>query len=137
MNFLLAPDNQLVLTLKVDGESPEENRESCERLQFAVFLRPGPRSHDGAVLGSDGVMNSELPSEVSLPDAPISREQWRAFWAVFLGWVVDAFDFNILAFVLIDIQRTFSVDRALAGLLGTVTLVVRIVGAVAAGTLAD
>jgi SHS family lactate transporter-like MFS transporter len=59
------------------------------------------------------------------------------FWAVFLGWVVDAFDFNILAFVLIDIQRTFTVDRALAGLLGTVTLIVRIVGAAGGGIVAD
>ena len=31
----------------------------------------------------------------------ISREQWRAFFATFLGWVIDAFDYNILAFVLI------------------------------------
>jgi MFS family permease len=59
------------------------------------------------------------------------------FWAVFLGWVVDAFDFNILAFVLIDIQRSFSVDRALAGVLGTVTFIVRIVGAAGGGTVAD
>lgn len=69
--------------------------------------------------------------------AQVSRDQWRAFWAVFLGWVVDAFDFNILTFVLIDIQRSFTVDRALAGALGTVTLVMRLVGGSAAGTMAD
>jgi hypothetical protein len=55
----------------------------------------------------------ELQSGEMLLDTPwyrqISREQRRAFWATFLGWVVDAFDFNILAFVLIDIQRTFAV----------------------------
>jgi MFS family permease len=67
----------------------------------------------------------------------ISPEQWRAFWATFLGWVVDAFDFNILAFVLIDIQKSFTVDRALAGALGTVTLATRVVGGIAAGTAAD
>lgn len=55
----------------------------------------------------------------------------------FLGWVVDAFDFNILAFILIDIQKSFTVDRALAGALGTVTLVMRLLGGAAAGTLAD
>ena len=53
----------------------------------------------------------------------VTKDQWRAFWAVFLGWVVDSFDFNILAFILIDIQQSFTVDRALAGALGTVTLV--------------
>lgn len=67
----------------------------------------------------------------------ISPAQWRAFWATFLGWVVDAFDFNILAFVLIDIQKSFTVARALAGALGTVTLATRVVGGIAAGTAAD
>jgi len=51
--------------------------------------------------------------------------------------VVDAFDFNMLDFILIDIQKSFTVDRALAGALGTVTLMMRLVGAAAAGTLAD
>jgi MFS transporter, SHS family, lactate transporter len=67
----------------------------------------------------------------------VSRDQWRAFWAVFLGWIVDAFDFNIMTFILIDIQKSFTVDRALAGLLGTVTLIMRLVGGAAAGTIAD
>ena len=67
----------------------------------------------------------------------VSRAQWRAFSATFLGWVVDAFDFNILAFVLIDIQKSFTVDRALAGALGTVTLVTRAFGGILAGTAAD
>ncbi|MEQ8494095.1 MAG: MFS transporter, partial [Gammaproteobacteria bacterium] len=64
-------------------------------------------------------------------------EQRRAFRAVFLGWVVDSFDFNILAFILIDIQHSFTVDRALAGALGTVTLLMRLVGGTIAGAAAD
>jgi MFS transporter, SHS family, lactate transporter len=67
----------------------------------------------------------------------VSREQWRAFFATFLGWVVDAFDYNMLAFVLIDIQKSFTVDRALAGALATVTLVMRLAGGVIAGSAAD
>jgi SHS family lactate transporter-like MFS transporter len=67
----------------------------------------------------------------------VSRDQWRAFWAVFLGWVVDAFDFNILAFILIDIEKGFTVSSALAGALGTVTLLMRLVGGTLAGTAAD
>ena len=67
----------------------------------------------------------------------VTREQWRAFWAVFLGWIVDSFDFNILAFIIIDIQQSFTVDRALAGLLGTVTLMMRLVGGTIAGSAAD
>lgn len=67
----------------------------------------------------------------------VSRDQWRAFWAVFLGWIIDSFDFNILAFIVIDIRQSFTVDAALAGLLGTVTLVMRLVGGTIAGTAAD
>jgi SHS family lactate transporter-like MFS transporter len=67
----------------------------------------------------------------------VSREQWRAFVATFLGWVIDAFDYNILAFVLIDIQKSFTVDNTLAGALATVTLVMRLAGGVIAGSAAD
>src|SRR5439155_14819698 len=67
----------------------------------------------------------------------VNREQWRAFFATFLGWVLDGFDFTILTFIVIDIQRSFTVDAALAGALGTVTMLTRLVGGVAAGTAAD
>ena len=67
----------------------------------------------------------------------VDGNQWRAFWATFLGWVLDGFDFTILTFILIDIQRTFTVDSFLAGILGTVTLMMRLVGGALAGTAAD
>lgn len=51
--------------------------------------------------------------------------------------MLDAFDFTILTFVLIDIQQSFSVNKALAGALGTVTLLFRVVGGIGAGTAAD
>lgn len=79
--------------------------------------------------------------DVEVVNAPwyrqVNREQWMAFWATFLGWVVDAFDFNILSFIVIDIQKSFTVNNTLAGLLATVTLVMRLVGGVASGTAAD
>src|SRR5918999_713565 len=67
----------------------------------------------------------------------VTREQWRAFWATFFGWVLDGFDATIVTLVLIDIQRAFSVDRALVGALGTVTLLMRLPGGVLAGAMAD
>jgi MFS transporter, SHS family, lactate transporter len=77
-------------------------------------------------------------AESSLPwYRQVTRDQWRAFWAVFLGWIVDAFDFNILTFILIDIEKSFTIDSALAGALGTVTLVMRLIGGTLAGTAAD
>jgi SHS family lactate transporter-like MFS transporter len=67
----------------------------------------------------------------------VTREQWNAFLAAFLGWVLDGFDFSIVTFLLIDISHTFTVDKALAGALGTVTLMFRLLGGLSAGTAAD
>jgi MFS transporter, SHS family, lactate transporter len=67
----------------------------------------------------------------------LTVEQKRAFAAAFFGWMLDGFDFTILTFVLADIQRSFTVDNALAGALGTITLMFRLIGGAAAGTAAD
>ena len=67
----------------------------------------------------------------------ITSTQWKAFLTTFFAWVLDAFDFTILTFVLVDIQHSFSVNKALAGLLGTVTLLFRVAGGIGAGTAAD
>jgi SHS family lactate transporter-like MFS transporter len=50
---------------------------------------------------------------------------------------LDGFDFSILSFLLIDIEHSFTVDKALAGALGSVTLLFRLVGGLGAGTVAD
>jgi SHS family lactate transporter-like MFS transporter len=76
------------------------------------------------------------PTEVAW-HRQVTPTQWKAFLTTFAAWTLDAFDFTILTFVLIDIQESFSVNRALAGLLGTVTLLFRVVGGIGAGTLAD
>jgi SHS family lactate transporter-like MFS transporter len=67
----------------------------------------------------------------------LTRHQWSAFFAAYLGWMLDGFDFTILTFLLVDIQRSFTVNNALAGLLGTVTLIFRVAGGIGAGTAAD
>ena len=67
----------------------------------------------------------------------VNGEQWRAFLATFFGWLLDGFDFTIMTFILIDIQDSFTVDAALAGALGTVTLMFRLVGGLGAGVMAD
>ena len=67
----------------------------------------------------------------------ITWEQWKAFLATFFGWLLDGFDFTIMTFILIDIQNSFAVDRALAGALGMVTLMFRLVGGLGAGMAAD
>jgi len=67
----------------------------------------------------------------------VSPSQWRAFTAAYLGWVLDAFDFTILTFLLVDIQQSFTISKALAGALGSVTLVCRVAGGMMSGTAAD
>ena len=67
----------------------------------------------------------------------VSRQEWKTFLTTFAAWTLDAFDFTILTFVLIDIQQSFEVNRALAGLLGTVTLIFRVFGGIGAGVFAD
>jgi hypothetical protein len=54
-------------------------------------------------------------------------------WWACLAWVLDAFDFTILTFLLVDIQRSFTVDKALAGALGTVTLICNISAVLGSG----
>src|SRR5215831_19011467 len=67
----------------------------------------------------------------------VTATQWKAFAGAYLGWVLDGFDFTIITFLLVDIQRSFTVDKALAGLLGTITLIFRVAGGIGAGTAAD
>jgi SHS family lactate transporter-like MFS transporter len=67
----------------------------------------------------------------------VSAEQRKAFLATFFAWVLDAFDFTILTFVLVNIRESFAVNAALAGALGTVTLMFRVVGGIGAGAAAD
>jgi len=70
----------------------------------ATVFQYNPQTVNSAIQNDVGaaVVNSELPWY-----RQVSGDQWRAFWAVFLGWIVDAFDFNILTFILIDMKRAF------------------------------
>jgi SHS family lactate transporter-like MFS transporter len=82
-----------------------------------------------------GAIERDVTFRLTLRD--VSALQWHAFLGAFLGWAMDGFDFSILTFLLLDIQHSFTVDKALAGALGTVTLIFRLVGGVAVGTAAD
>ncbi|MEN7530571.1 MULTISPECIES: MFS transporter [unclassified Cupriavidus] len=61
----------------------------------------------------------------------------RTFKASFAGWATDAFDFMVFSFVLASLIDLWSLDRAQAGLLGTVTLIASAIGGWVAGMLAD
>lgn len=61
----------------------------------------------------------------------------HAFWASFLGYALDAFDYQIFTFILTAIAVSFSLTKTQSGLIATVTLVVSAFGGMLAGMLAD
>jgi MFS family permease len=66
--------------------------------------------------------------------APAQR---RTFWACFLGWVLDAMDVQLFAFVIPTLLAAWDMTKAQAGVIGTSALVASAVGGVIAGVLAD
>lgn len=66
-----------------------------------------------------------------------TRAQWSAFAAAWSGWVLDAFDFTIYLIVIPEIAREFGVSTTAAMGSLTLTLLVRLLGGVAAGAMAD
>src|SRR5258708_16550516 len=63
--------------------------------------------------------------------------QRRTLLAAALGWALDAFDAMLYALVLALLMRDFGMTKAIAGLLGTLTLLASGVGGVLFGFLAD
>lgn len=61
----------------------------------------------------------------------------HAFWASFLGWALDAFDYQMFSFILTGIAVSFALTQAQSGLIATVTLIVSAFGGIFAGILAD
>jgi SHS family lactate transporter-like MFS transporter len=69
--------------------------------------------------------------------APARRGQRSAVVAGALGWTFDAFDFFVLAFVINDVAATFGRSRPEIALTITLALMMRPVGAVLFGIMAD
>jgi SHS family lactate transporter-like MFS transporter len=65
-----------------------------------------------------------------------TKDNWYAFIAAWLGWTLDAFDFTVFLF-LVPIAKEFSADLTLVVLVGSLTMWMRFVGAIAAGWMAD
>ncbi len=66
-----------------------------------------------------------------------TKEQWLAWWAAWLGWTLDAFDFTMFLLIMVAISQEFHVPLTAVAFVLTVTLWMRLVGAVASGWLAD
>jgi MFS transporter, SHS family, lactate transporter len=66
-----------------------------------------------------------------------TKDQWFAWLAAYLGWMLDAFDFTVFLFIMAPIAREFGVSVTAVAAVLAVTIWMRLVGAVAAGWLAD
>src|SRR5579863_9817141 len=66
-----------------------------------------------------------------------TRDQWYAWVAAWLGWTLDAFDFTVFLLIMVPISKEFGVPLTAVAFVLTITLWLRLVGAVASGWLAD
>jgi MFS transporter, SHS family, lactate transporter len=82
-------------------------------------------------------MRESNPSVTSFPSAPQPVHSATAFIASFLGWALDAFDFFVLVFVVPAIAREFHRPISDIAYTITITLVMRPVGALLFGWMAD
>src|SRR5579871_1181271 len=81
-------------------------------------------------------MTAEVPGQVPWWKEP-TKDQWMAWTAAWLGWTLDAFDFTIFLLIIPPIAEAFNVSLLLVSWLFTITLWLRLVGAVGSGWLAD
>src|SRR5262249_21024732 len=66
-----------------------------------------------------------------------TKDQWLAWWAAWLGWTLDAFDFTVFLLIMVPIAQEFNVPLTEVTAVFTITLWMRLVGACASGWLAD
>jgi len=83
-------------------------------------------------------MATEIATEKTIPwwKEP-TKDQWFAWWAAWLGWTLDAFDFTVFLLIMVPIAKEFGVPLTAVAVVFTLTLWMRLVGAVASGWLAD
>ena len=66
-----------------------------------------------------------------------TKDQWYAYTAAWLGWTLDAFDFTIFLLIMKPISEEFGVSMVAVTFVFTITLWMRLIGATAAGWMAD
>jgi SHS family lactate transporter-like MFS transporter len=81
-------------------------------------------------------MTAEMPGQVPWWKEP-TKDHWVAWIAAWLGWTLDAFDFTIFLLIMVPIAESFNVPLIEVTAVFTITLWLRLVGAVGSGWLAD
>jgi MFS transporter, SHS family, lactate transporter len=66
-----------------------------------------------------------------------SKDQWLAWVAAWLGWTLDSFDFTVFLLIMLPISKEFGVPLTAVTAVFTITLWMRLIGAVASGWVGD
>jgi hypothetical protein len=70
------------------------------------------------------------------PQEP-TKDQWLVWWATWLGWTLDSFDFTMFLLIMVPISQEFHVPLTDVAFVLSVTLWLRLLGAVRSGWLAE
>jgi sugar phosphate permease len=66
-----------------------------------------------------------------------TKDQWLAWVAAWLGWTLDSFHFTIFLLIMLPIAKDFGVPLTDVTFVFTITLWMRLIGAVSSGWLGD
>src|SRR5262245_51301598 len=126
--------------------SPTESQLHCtlcfDAVEFsAQSLKNQSKRSWASKSEEEGGSAMTIAADVSRTSMPWWREptkdQWKAWIAAWLGWTLDAFDFTIFLLIMLPISQEFGVPLTAVTAVFAVTLWLRLLGATAAGWMAD
>jgi MFS transporter, SHS family, lactate transporter len=78
---------------------------------------------------------------VTVPELPWwkepTKDQWMAWIAAWLGWMLNSFDFTIFLLIMVPVAREFEVPLTAIVFVVSMTLWLRLIGGIASGWLCD